>query len=86
MALEATCYDVNSSDFVWVHLIAKKLDPASLREWELHHSGEDVQMMDAMKHFLEEGARAVEFFNDFLREDCCEDTSRQRKERSPRES
>ena len=33
MALETMGYDVNSSDFVWVHVIAKKLDPASRREW-----------------------------------------------------
>ncbi len=61
MALGAMGYDVNSSDFVWVHVIAKKLDPASRREWELHHGGEDVQTMDAMKQFLEERARALEF-------------------------
>ncbi len=61
MALEAMGYDVNSSDFVWVHVIAKKLDPASRRERELHHGGDDAQTMDGTKQFLEERARALEF-------------------------
>ena len=61
IALEAMGHDVNSSDFVWVHVIANKLDRASRTEWELHHGGDDVETMDSMKKFLEERARALEF-------------------------
>ena len=51
MDLEAMGYDVTS---LILHVVAKNLDSASGREWELHHGGEDAQTMDAMKQFLEE--------------------------------
>ncbi len=44
-----------------VLVVAKKLDPASRREWELHHGAEDAQTMDALTQFVEERAPALEF-------------------------
>ena len=60
MALQGMGLDVGTSDFIWVHIAAKKLDTQSRRQWELHRKGDDAQSMDSLKQFLEERARALE--------------------------
>ena len=49
MALQGMGLDVGPSDFIWVHIIAKKLDTQSRRQWELHSKGDDAQSMDSLK-------------------------------------
>ena len=46
MALQGMGLDVGPSDFIWVHIIAKKLDTQNRRQWELHSKGDDAQSMD----------------------------------------
>ena len=48
MALQGMGLDVGPSDFIWVHIIAKKLDTQSRRQWELHSKGDDAQSMDQL--------------------------------------
>ena len=60
MALQGMGLDVGPSDFIWVHIIAKKLDTQSRRQWELHSKGDGAQSMDSLKQFLEDRARALE--------------------------
>ena len=52
MALQGMGLDVGPSDFIWVHIIAKKLATQSRRQWELHSKGDDAQSMDSLKQFL----------------------------------
>ena len=60
MAIQEMGLDVGPSDFIWAHIIAKKLDSQSLRHWELHSKGDDALSMDNLKQFLEDRARALE--------------------------
>ena len=60
MALQALGLDTGASDFIWVHIISKKLDKESRRQWELQSRGDDIQSMDELQDFLEERARALE--------------------------
>ena len=61
MALEAMGMDIQASDFMWVYLIAMKLDSETRQEWELHTTGDGVQTMASMRQFLEKRARALDF-------------------------
>ena len=56
MALHAMGLDVGSFDFIWVHIIHKKLDKTTRQQWELYSRGGDLQSMNEMKKFLEQRA------------------------------
>ena len=60
MALQGLGLNVGPSDFIWVHIMAEKLDTQSRRHWELHIKGDEAQSMDNLKQFLEDRARALE--------------------------
>ena len=60
MALHAMGLDVGSFDFIWVHIIHKKLDKTTRRQWELYSREGDLQSLNEMKKFLEQRARALE--------------------------
>ena len=60
MALQGMGLDVGPSDFIWIHIIAKKLDTQCRRKWELHSKCDDAQSMDSLKQFVEDRARALE--------------------------
>ena len=60
MALQLMGLNVGPSDFIWAHIIARRLETQSRRQWELHSKGDDAQSMDNLKQFLEDRARALE--------------------------
>ena len=45
MAIQALKVYVTSSDFVWVHVLTKKLDPESRRQFELDHPVKELQTL-----------------------------------------
>ena len=52
MAIQALKVDVTSSDFVWVHVLTKKLDPESRRQFELDHPGKELQTLQQLTEFI----------------------------------
>ena len=64
MALTELGLKVDQCDLIWVHILAKKLDPETRRQWELSCAGSDVPKIKQMKNFLEEQSRALEATKD----------------------
>ena len=64
MALAGLGLKIDQCDLIWVHVLAKKLDPETRRQWELSCAGSDVPKIKQMKKFLEERYRALEATKD----------------------
>ena len=60
MAIQALKVDISSSDFVWVHVLTKKLDSESRRQFELDHPGKDLQTLQQLTDFINRRVRALE--------------------------
>ncbi len=60
MALSNLRLEEEERDYIWVHIVADKMDAETRRQWELHTPGDKVQTMDQLKSFLDERARALE--------------------------
>ena len=60
MAIQALKVDISSSDFVWVHVLTKKLDSESRRQFELDHPGKDLQTLQQLRDFINRRVRALE--------------------------
>ena len=60
MTIQALKVDVTSSDFVWVHVLAKKLDPESRRQFELGHPGKELQTLQQLTEFINRRVQALE--------------------------
>ena len=61
LALTALGDDVDAADYIWVYLLAEKLDSETRRQWELHSPSNKRQTADDLLKFLEERARALDF-------------------------
>ena len=61
LALTALGEDVDSADYIWVYLLAEKLDSETRRHWELHSPSDKRQTTDDLLKFLEERARGLDF-------------------------
>ena len=64
MALTGLGLKIDQCDLIWVHVLAKKLDPETRRQWELSCGGSDVPKIKQRKKFLEERSRALEATKD----------------------
>ena len=64
MALTGLGLKIDQCDLIWVHVLAKKLDPETRRQWELSCAGSDVPKIKQLKKFLEERSRALEATKD----------------------
>ena len=53
----------SGGDYTWVHLLAKKMDDETRKHWELHSKSDAPQSKKEMTQFLEERARALNFFS-----------------------
>ena len=51
----------SGGDYIWVHILAKKMDDETRKHWELYSTGDAPQRMTEMTQFLEERARALDF-------------------------
>ena len=60
MAISAMGLDTGG-DYIWVHLLAKKMDDETRKHWELYAKDDAPQSMKEMTQFLEERARALDF-------------------------
>ena len=54
LALLALGQDSSDSDYIWVYILAEKLDSETRRQWELSTTGDDTQTMKEMTKILEE--------------------------------
>ena len=50
MALKALGIDTDSCDFIWVYILAEKLDSDTREQWELFTPGDKPQTMNQLKH------------------------------------
>ncbi|XP_063727120.1 uncharacterized protein LOC134854694 [Symsagittifera roscoffensis] len=64
MALTGLGLKIDQCDLIWVHVLAKKLDSETRRQWELSCAGSDMPKIKQMKKFLEERSRALEATKD----------------------
>ena len=64
MALTGLGLKIDQCDLIWAHVLAKKLDPETRRQWELSCTGSDMPKIKQMKKFLEERSRALEATKD----------------------
>ena len=64
MALTGLGLKFDQCDLIWVHVLAKKLDSETRRQWELSCAESDVPKIKQMKKFLEERSRALEVTKD----------------------
>ena len=60
MAIQALKVDVTSSDLVWVHVLTKKLDQESRRQFELDHPGKELQTLQQLTEFINRRIQALE--------------------------
>ena len=60
MALNALGLGTKASDFMWIHILAGKLDSETAKEWQLTNVDGKLQSMNALRKFLELRARALE--------------------------
>ena len=60
MAIQALKVDISSRDFVWVHVLTKKLDSESRRQFELDISGIDLQTLQQLTDFINRRVQALE--------------------------
>ena len=53
--------EVDSADYIWVYLLAEKLDSETRRHWELHSPRDKWQTTGDLLKLLEERARGLDF-------------------------
>ena len=60
MAVQALKVGISSSDFVWVHVLTKRLNTESRRQFELDHQGKDLQTLPQLREFINRRVQALE--------------------------
>ena len=52
IALNALGLDTKASDFILIHILSKKLDSETAKQWQFTNVDGKLQIMDALRKFL----------------------------------